>query len=246
MRQMNQRKETGQIGMVVLLIMSGLLTVGVSAVNRSTSDLRITRQEAESSAVFNAAEAGIEMALSDVADGSFSPTGDLSSEFVDQGIEVNYVISAEANFDMRILEGETVSLDTTGGGTNSININWAEETSCSGIVVMLYNQSTNTVRRIGYTHSSCGGIQNFISSAGGVSVPLSNGDNLVRIRAVGGDVTVQVSGAGWSLPQQYFKITSTASRTESGETKVVEVRKSLPAAPSILDYALFSGTTITK
>lgn len=53
----------GQIVLVVLLVMAIGLTVGLAAVSRSVTDIRITRQEEESARAFSAAEAGIEQAL---------------------------------------------------------------------------------------------------------------------------------------------------------------------------------------
>jgi Tfp pilus assembly protein PilX len=55
--------QTGQMGLVVLLILVVMSTVGVSVATRSVSELRLSRQEQESTKALNAAEAGIEEAL---------------------------------------------------------------------------------------------------------------------------------------------------------------------------------------
>ena len=55
-----------------------------------------------------------------------------------------------------------------------------------------------------------------------------------------------MSGDGWALPVQAYNIRSEAKNDLGNETRAVEVNKTLDAAPAIMDYALFSGTTIVK
>jgi len=57
------KKESGQALIIILLIMSVGLTIGLSVISRSTSDIRITQQEEEAARAFSVAEAGIEEAL---------------------------------------------------------------------------------------------------------------------------------------------------------------------------------------
>ena len=60
---MKRSREAGQAGLIVMLVMVVLLTLGVSIATRSTQDVTQSRQEEETSRVFDAAEAGIEEAL---------------------------------------------------------------------------------------------------------------------------------------------------------------------------------------
>jgi len=57
------KKNSGQVLLVILLIMAVGLTMGLAVVSRSVTDVSISRQEEESVRVFSVAEAGIEEAL---------------------------------------------------------------------------------------------------------------------------------------------------------------------------------------
>ena len=81
------RKESGQIVLLLVLITVVGLTIGLSLISRTITDIRITSQTEQSSRAFSAAEAGIETALrSNVAPG---PTGSVSLP----GASANYSVS---------------------------------------------------------------------------------------------------------------------------------------------------------
>lgn len=54
---------SGQALLIVVLVMAVALTIGLAVISRSITDIKISRQEEESSRVFSVAEAGIEEAL---------------------------------------------------------------------------------------------------------------------------------------------------------------------------------------
>jgi Tfp pilus assembly protein PilX len=58
-----KKGSSGQVLTIVLLLMAVLLTVALSVVSRSITDIRISRQEEESARAFSVAEAGIEASL---------------------------------------------------------------------------------------------------------------------------------------------------------------------------------------
>ncbi len=60
---MRLQRESGQAVLVVLLVMAVVLTTVLSVLGTSTSDIRISSNEAESQRAFSAAESGIERAL---------------------------------------------------------------------------------------------------------------------------------------------------------------------------------------
>jgi len=69
-----EKKESGQILLFIVLIMTIALTVGLSLAARSVSNLRTVAEEKNSEQAFSAAEAGIEQALTNNApvSGSFA------------------------------------------------------------------------------------------------------------------------------------------------------------------------------
>jgi len=91
--------EKGQAVLVVLLVMSVLLTLGLSVVSRSVTDVKISQQSQESARAFWTAQAGLEKALlaqSDIPDStidgvSYAVTKSAlggGTEFVPEAIDV--------------------------------------------------------------------------------------------------------------------------------------------------------------
>lgn len=79
--------QKGQALLIVLLVMAVVLTIGLSLVSRSITDITISQKEEESARAFSAAEAGIERALIEAATG-----GIISGRYPDTGGE--YVVGS--------------------------------------------------------------------------------------------------------------------------------------------------------
>lgn len=77
----------GQALLIILLVMAVVLTVGLSVISRSVTDVRLSQQEEESARAFSVAEAGIEEAL-----GRDLPVGGF---FEGSLAEVDYTVSAK-------------------------------------------------------------------------------------------------------------------------------------------------------
>lgn len=58
-----KKSENGQVVLIILLVMAVLFTLGLSAVSRSITDIRISEQSQESARAFWTAQAGLEKAL---------------------------------------------------------------------------------------------------------------------------------------------------------------------------------------
>lgn len=253
MKEKRDNLQSGQIGLVVLLIMTTMLTVGIGAVSQSTRDLRITRQEVEASQVFNAAEAGIEAGLSDIDSGAYGG-GTQTGSFAVDDIDVSYEIAESNVLDAQVLENQVAVVDTGYLSGNSVagedlRITWGSGQSCpnkASIVVKVYNSNDESVWTGGYGCSGQG--DEFADgSSGSITLTLNDGDAFVRVRPVYFDTNMVIApnvGGSWSLPVQYHSITARASRPTSGETKVIQLDKTLETAPSVFDYALFSGTSL--
>jgi hypothetical protein len=67
---------------------------------------------------------------------------------------------------------------------------------------------------------------------------------LVRFKAVAGPIMLNVSGAN-GIGDQTIAV-EVEAETETGATSNVYAEKSAPQLPSVFDYALFSGTDISK
>ncbi len=155
-------------------------------------------------------------------------------------------------------------------GTSDENCTVGDDLETAALVATFYNTATGAVRRQPF--DVCGGrrgVNQFNSatniSGGGTGyyselaspfLALANNDeDFARFRIVYGPnpnsptnrktpIFVEAIG-GPTLPAQYYLISSEA-QTVGGETRAVEVTRTLPAPASIFDFALFTGGSVTK
>lgn len=258
----NMKYCRGQIGVIILLIMAVLLTVGLTLAANSNKDLVISQQEEESGRVFNAAEAGIEKALSsDLSFAAQSATGVTGTVTSIENVGVNYNINKLTTLQTRLLEGMSVNIDVTGvGAGQGLLIDWSKEDDCNtqdpaSLLVSIYFDDAGTLKVRHETAGACAGRNdNFTQGSAGnndgfrrrITIPLQAGDKFARIKTLYNDTHLRIAGSGWTLPVQGFAIRSEAKNELGNETRAVEVTRSLPGAPAVMDYALVSGTDISK
>ncbi len=261
--------QSGQVGLVIILVMVVVSTIGLSVAGRSTQEVTTTRQSQEAAKTFAAAESAIERVLSDSADDSFSFSGDehnvtfsdlADATQVDVGIEKQYA------FEERVKEGVTIEVDVSNSiAGNILQIQWGTSRNCAdnpaSLVVQIVKSAGASATTRYITIGPCSHGDNFTSINPNDSnywgsqyslkynVTLQNNDDIVRIIPVYTDTPISVAAYGsWTLSPQQFRITSVGkNRAEGGrETKAVQVERSQPFAPGILDYAMVSGTTMVK
>lgn len=236
--------------------------MGLSVASRSTQDLFLSSQQTESSRVFNAAEAGIEDALS--ADLNFQGNQSTGSITSIADTEVEYQIDKLSYLETRIFEGTSVQIDVddSGAGTGLtsdqlLRIDWSKISDCNqdpaSIIVSIFYIDGFQVRARYNGYASCDRGDGFIMGNDGTApyfrrrnIQLLAGDLFVRIKVVYNDTDILVRGNGWTPPTQSYRILSEAKNELGNETRAVEVKRTLDSAPAIMDYALFSGKTIVK
>jgi Tfp pilus assembly protein PilX len=250
--------QSGQAGLIVLLLTVVLLTVGISVASRATTDVAISRQEEESNRALNGAEAGIENALTQDLD--FSGQTFSGSVSVDPNLSVNYTIEKVNILETRLFKGVSAQADVTGvGAGQGIQIRWAKETSCNdnpaSLLVTVFRRVGVNIRSRTYAYRPCAtpsnGFTQISTDPSGVlfrqaTITLRTGDLFVRIKPIYNDTYVQVQGNGWNLPIQYYRVKSVAGSTIGREVRAVQVNRTKPVAPSIFDFVVFSGTTLTQ
>lgn len=253
----------GQVGIIILLVVVVVSTIGISVVSRTSTDVSLSRSNEASNSALDAAESGVEQALSNAADtdptNANKTTGSVTSI---PGVSVGYTVDRRSSLTATVDEGASVGLDVTGAANgNTLTIAWAKETDCTtqtpaSLAVTVYKTvgSTPMVRKYyagacphnpddGFPQASAGSNGYFRT----VDIPLEAGDVLVRIRTVYNQSDLVIAGSGgYALPVQQFLIRSTAQQDSGKETKAVQVDRSLPMPPSVFDYTLFSGTTISN
>ncbi len=256
-----QKKHSGQIAIVILLIMVVLLTVGLSLASRTTQEVFLSQQEAESTRVFNAAESGVENALSQDFSGISAET-----ELVNTGaddVSVTTIITPQGVLETQITEGSTVHLDLAGLAANApISIEWSKLSGCNlsaSIVASIYYNSAGTIKVMHEAFgpaSPCAGSRNtdqfdqaaLGSGSGGytykktVNIPANS--LYMRIKAVYNDTPLRVLGAEAS--NQFFVIRAEADNDLGDENRAIEVGRSLSTGPSFMDYAVYSGGDLAQ
>lgn len=244
--------QSGQVAVVVLLIMVVLLTIGLSLATRTTQELFLSDQQSESARVFNAAESGIEQALSEVQVGQGTLTVD--------GVDVAYNVSGSSTLETRISEGASVHLDLT-GYTGDVDFEWATEGNCperASLVANIFYDDSGTTRSktIPFGPACDGHSDNFYDGTllGGnpyyhsytiAAADIPANALFIRVKPVYADTDLKVDGQ-LGFPTQYHVISSTATYQEGDEERNIEVSRTLPTGPAYMDYALYSGGGITQ
>jgi len=261
----------GQAALIVLLVVAVALGFGLSTISRSTTELKISKQEQEASRAFNAAEAGIEEALRTLAVGAGSIK---VREGTDDEIEVNYIVEESSVLENVFGENDSAQVNLTGASADltSIVVEWVDEsdsvenpgcddednTTASILVSIIKEAGADyALRREAY--NSCNLLSNgmtYISDSGSdnylkqIELAVAADDQLVRIRPIYNEASIRVTGKDASgdsvdLPVQLYRIDSRA-QSVTLESKAVEVTRTIPSLPSVFDYVLFSGTGIVK
>lgn len=259
--------QSGQIAVVIFLIMAVLLVVGLSLAGRTSKEVELAGQQEDTTRVFNAAETGVEQALSD--ENNFDPQTFAGQTQITKPINLDsstntagtITITPETTFQNTFNPGETASVFIDNTKTGNLNIIWEGPGNCpavakAALVVTVYSNPSGTgeiAENYGVTPQGCNTGTNFtpitmVNNTYTFTLPFGNGDkvDLVRIKPL--FKSTQISVTGGVLAPQAYDIRSQAQDTSTGNTEVraIQVTRQKPAPPSLLDYAIYSGDTLTK
>jgi Tfp pilus assembly protein PilX len=261
MKPSERRLQSGQVGLVTLLIMAVILTIAIGLSQRTIQQQDTAFIQDESTRVFNAAESGIEEALSDIT--AAEQAGTVDSEFRADGTfpledsSVAYSAYTSSIFEMNVSQGKTVEIPVAGDGTTNVTVQWwyQKPTNCASnqpaaIIASVLNSTTATH----YAYDPCADerLSNFSDtiSAGSddysyqVSIPIALGDLLLRLKPVFNNTQFRIDGTPISLAQ-YDASADALNQTEN-IARSIEVKRSLPGSFSFMDYTLVSGSSLTK
>ncbi len=250
------RPQPGQIAVIVLLMMTVLLTIGLSVAQESSRRVQTATLEQEGNQLLNAAEGGVERALAGpLSAGTFT----LNDQF--DGIDVEYTVSEQNQVQTRVAEGNVIEVDVSGvtDGHNLI-FNWSRENGCgenpAALLVTTYFDDAGVIRSRQDALRSCDRGDDFqVTNNTQVDeynyqflFPLQTDDQIVRVRPLYNDTHLRIRGVGptWNLSQQFYVIRSTATRESTGESRSVEVVRTRESAAAAFDFALYSGAAIIK
>lgn len=259
----------GQIAVVILLIMAVLLVLGLSLAARTSQEIQLTGQEQDSTRVFNAAETGVEKALSESsnftdAEAAGSKIINLDSAELPTGIGTDVTITKQTGLTTYVNEGTSATVHLN-NATGYIDIDWAKEGTCNAraalVIALYYNDGADKVQYypikpncIGYSDGGkATGFQDSAGGSGGYNhryrLDLTGISNpaMARIKPLYAGTDLNVVGANLT---QAFDIRSEAYENTTGQTTVeksaIQVTRTKPAPPTVLEYALYSGNLLEK
>jgi len=245
--------QSGQVGLITLLLMTVVLSVALSLSLRTIMEQDIAITQDESLRVFNAAESGIEQALYDISQDSIS--GDI--ENIDLG--ANYEIQVDNKVNLTINSGRAleVPLNSING---LVNIHWwNKEDDCSStnkpaaIVVSVY--SASSVKYYGFDPCNRGNFTEVYRNSPAVDfdndshyysaeVTVTSSDVLIRVRPLYNNTKLYITATAFTSAQ--YNILSSGYGTDEDIARTLDVKRSMPGAPDFMDFALFSGDNLVK
>lgn len=269
------KESSGQALLIILLIMAVALTIGLSIISRSITDIKISQQTEEAARAFSAAEAGIEEALvtGTGGTGQFAETG-ASYQTATQGLgegETEFVFPQEIqvgepqtlwlvehNEDGSINETPyytTGSLDVCWGGTAALEVSIYYKDGTSYKVARGAYDPDATRRATNNFSSpdpgSCAGLANkkILNFSGDFGInPATKTLLFLRLRVLYANAQVGAVTPGSGIGQV---LPAQGTRIEStgtagAATRKVEVVRYYPAPPEIFDFAIYSGGSLSK
>lgn len=254
---------SGQVGLLLLVIMGLVVGIALSLASRSLGDTVLSRQESESAKAFRLAESGVEQALNALRqDTSTTSTLSLSGEGDFSG---STSIGGSTAFGLYVKEGEQAHLDVGSFAPGNLTIQWTKITdtrenpaTCSAgsgnspAAIEIIAHKTDGTASFSYlnpydcTPETNGFESTAVAADDGyrsrATYGVAAGVAAVRIRPLYSDSTIAVSGSG--LSTQLYLIQSKAAGGDA--QKEIEVKRGLDAPASVFDYAIFSGSSIEK
>jgi hypothetical protein len=267
-RYMKKFAWKGQVLLITVLVLSVAVTIALSLIGRSVSDISMSRNLEESARAFSAAEAGLEQALKTGTTTNVKATYATGVSYVSSSIDLGGTTGIYTLPTTSLGQVESIWL-VGHNPDNSINeadpylgssldICWTpplDGEPVPAIEVIVYYKSglLYLVNRQAYDPDITRASNNFetadingtCGSVTGVykkTITLPGGTPLLaRIRPFYNSTALTIApvGAGNLLPKQGVEITSTG-QTDGGVTRKIVVQRQYPWPASIFDYVVYS------
>ncbi len=255
--------QSGQVGVIVLLISAIILVIGLSIANRTIKESQGTVTQADSARVFSTAESGVQQALGNIFEFESDQNATLPEEFTFEDANLNQVsITAEQSFDGFVAEKSALEIRIADGQTGTVNIDWSKTDCGQGAANLLighYFLDAGNYDVNYYLVGNCASYSDqYLLSANTstmnpykyeYSINVASGNNtssFLRIFPIGRGSDVHVSAATNLISNAQYTILSLAQMPDGSSAKAIEVKRSIPSAPAFMDFALVSGGSIQK
>lgn len=256
------KKSSGQALLVTLLVLSVVLTTGLSLVARTITDIAISEEETQSQEAFEAAEAGVEEALHQLQSG----TVDINPADLANALEVEEMDVTISNFEaseiQEISPGETVTIwlnhfeldgedfpnskiDYT---DNSVKICWNDPADKLEAAVYYQTGGYKVARYLLNDTEGCSGLDGLDRGTTLSPLPAGGSDHNkfinIRYYDTDPDSTLAVAADESGLPVQGKIVKSTAQ--EGDVSRKIQVKQGWPRPPEFFDFVLFSAAGLSK
>jgi Tfp pilus assembly protein PilX len=258
--------EKGQVALILVLVLTVVSAVALSALSGIVTNIRITGVDEESSQALRVAEAGVEQALRTLSSQSTTSFNGVTYNVGVQQEGINGFVSEQD-----VAEGDVVEVNlmSVSNRPTSIDIYWQNtgdsvDSPAGAIEITRYRwQATNNIQTVTTTFDPSGtraasngftvpsgtpGSFQGVSFGNKTTVALDWRDRLVRIRVLYNQqkvgVGVNPSTASFAV-NPYSRVTSTANTT-SGVTRKVQAVRVQGSLPTMFDSALYSGGSLSK
>ncbi|EKD53176.1 MAG: hypothetical protein ACD_61C00122G0009 [uncultured bacterium] len=245
---------SGQVALIMVLIMTVVSAIAVSVASRSTVETRVQEMDVESKEALLTAQAGLEEAISKdtPVSGSLGTGKDYTVERGDTGATS---ITTE-----KINSGENFEVYLSGGNVTGVKIYWNPAVAGGKPSLFITDIRSDGSVDYAYDTDGTGGFTAGTTPGGtyaGVNysyvtptIPLTVGvSTKLRITVLGDPVFLGIRPMLGSFPAQSTNFKSTAT-LDSGETSIkygIEYKESKTnQLPSVFDYVLFSEGTIIQ
>lgn len=255
--------QSGQVGVIVLLISAIILVVGLSIANRTIKESQSTLTQEDSARVFSTAESGVQQALGNIFEFESDQNATLPEAFTFEDANLNQVsITAEQSFQGFVAEKNALEIRIADGQTGIVNIDWSKTNCTQGAANLLVGHYFLDAGEYDVNYYMVGncpsyGDQNLITANSstispylyeyGVNVTSGNNQSaFLRIFPIGRGSDVNVSAATNLISNAQYTILSLAQMPDGSSAKAIEVKRSIPSAPAFMDFALVSGGSLEK
>lgn len=251
----NKSLHSGQVALIMVLVMTVVSAVAVSMASRSTVETRIQQMNVENTEALLTAQAGLEESISQ----NQSVTGSLGTGQYTVSLDDTGEGSVTSD---KINPGETLEINLEGAtGVTGIKIYWKSAVIAGTPAVFISEVAEDYSTNYAYDTNGSGG---FLPAASGGSfdgviytqatpVPISITPGVskkLRITVLGSSAFLGIEPVGGQLPPQNTSFRSVADVASTSENSVkygIEYSESkVDQLPSIFDYVLFSGGSIVQ
>lgn len=256
-------KQSGQVGVIVLLVSAIILVIGLSIANRTIKESQSTVAQEDSARVFSTAESGVQQALGNIFQFESDQNATLPEDFSFDDANLNQVsITSEQTFESFLPEKNVLEIKIVNGQTGTINLNWSKSTCSQGAANLLighYFLNAGNYDVNYYLVGNCPsyGDQYLISAGTSViatykflynlNITASNNQSaFLRIIPLGRGTDLNVGSTTGLISNAQYTILSLAQMSDGSSAKAIEVKRSIPSAPAFMDFALVSGGNLIK